>query len=90
MKRMAERLDITEVSSFISAIVQAEKMGASLVTVLKIQSEQRRNERFQRSEKMAMEAPVKLIAPLILFIFPVTFIVLGFPIVMKFIAEGTF
>ena len=90
LKRMADRLEITEVSSFISAIVQAEKMGASLVTVLKIQSEQRRNERFQRSEKMAMEAPVKLIAPLILFIFPVTFIVLGFPIVMKFIAEGTF
>jgi len=90
LKRMAERLQIPEVTSFISSMVQAEKMGASLVTVLKVQSEQRRNERFQRAEKMAMEAPVKLIAPLIIFIFPVTFIVLGFPIVMKFIGEGTF
>ena len=87
---MSDRLQIPEVTSFISSMVQAEKMGASLVTVLKVQSEQRRNERFQRAEKMAMEAPVKLIAPLIIFIFPVTFIVLGFPIVMKFIGEGTF
>ena len=90
LKRMSDRLQIPEVTSFISSMVQAEKMGASLVTVLKVQSEQRRNERFQRAEKMAMEAPVKLIAPLIIFIFPVTFIVLGFPIVMKFIGEGTF
>ena len=89
LKRMADRLEIPEVTSFISAVIQAEKMGASLVSVLKVQSEQRRNERFQRAEKMAMEAPVKLIAPLIIFIFPVTFIVLGFPIVMKFIGEGS-
>ena len=89
LKRMADRLEIPEVTSFISAVIQADKMGASLVSVLKVQSEQRRNERFQRAEKMAMEAPVKLIAPLIIFIFPVTFIVLGFPIVMKFIGEGS-
>lgn len=90
LKRMSDRLQIPEVTSFISSMIQAEKMGASLVTVLRVQSEQRRNERFQRAEKMAMEAPVKLIAPLIIFIFPVTFIVLGFPIVMKFMSEGTF
>ena len=89
LRRMAERLDIPDVTSFVGAIIQAEKMGASLANVLRVQSEQRRNERFQRAEKMAMEAPVKLIAPLILFIFPVTFIVLGFPIVMKFMAEGS-
>ena len=90
LRRMADRLDIPEVTSFVSAVVQAERMGASLASVLRVQAEQRRNERFQRAEKMAMEAPVKLIAPLILFIFPVTFIVLGFPIVMKFISEGSF
>jgi len=70
-------------------MIQAEKMGASLATVLKVQAEQRRSERFQRAEKLAMEAPIKLVGPLIIFIFPVTFIVLGFPIVMKFLAEGT-
>lgn len=88
LRRMAERLDIPEITSFVSSIIQAEKMGASLATVLRVQSEQRRDERFQRAEKMAMEAPVKLVAPLIMFIFPVTFIVLGFPIVMKFMGEG--
>lgn len=90
LRRMAERLDISEITSFVSSIIQAEKMGASLATVLRVQSEQRRDERFQRAEKMAMEAPVKLVAPLIMFIFPVTFIVLGFPIVMKFMGEGMF
>ena len=88
LRRMAERLDIPEITSFVSSIIQAEKMGASLAAVLRVQADQRRNERFQRAEKMAMEAPIKLVGPLILFIFPVTFIVLGFPIVMKFLGEG--
>jgi tight adherence protein C len=88
LRRMADRLDIGEITSFVSAIIQAEKMGASLANVLRVQAEQRRAERFQRAEKMAMEAPVKLVAPLIIFIFPVTFIILGFPIVMKFMGEG--
>ena len=88
LRRMAERLDIQEITGFVSSIIQAEKMGASLATVLRVQSEQRRNERFQRAEKLAMEAPIKLVGPLIMFIFPVTFIVLGFPIVMKFMSEG--
>jgi tight adherence protein C len=90
LRRMAERLDIKEVNSFVSSMIQAEKMGSSMATVLRVQAEQRRNERFQRAEKLAMEAPIKLIGPLIIFIFPVTFIVLGFPIVMKFMAEGIF
>ncbi len=88
LRRMAERLNIKEVTSFVSAMIQAEKMGASLATVLSVQAEQRRGERVQRAEKLAMEAPIKLVGPLIIFIFPVTFIVLGFPIVMKFLAEG--
>ncbi|OGT31687.1 MAG: secretion system protein F [Gammaproteobacteria bacterium RBG_16_51_14] len=88
LRRMAHRLDIKEVTSFVSTVVQAEKMGSSMAAVLKIQAEQRRNERFQRAEKLAMEAPIKLVGPLIIFIFPVTFIVLGFPIAMKFMADG--
>ena len=88
LRRMAERLGIQEITSFVSSIIQAEKMGASLANVLRVQSDQRRNERFQRAEKQAMEAPVKLVFPLVLFIFPVTFIILLFPIAMKFISEG--
>ena len=90
LRRMADRLDVKEVSSFVSSMIQAEKMGSSMAMVLRVQAEQRRNERFQRAEKQAMEAPIKLVGPLIIFIFPVTFIVLGFPITMKFLAEGIF
>ena len=88
LRRMSERLDIQEVTGFVSAIIQAEKLGSSMAQVLRVQAEQRRNERFQRAEKLAMEAPVKLVFPLVLFIFPVTFVVLGFPIVVKFLSEG--
>jgi len=90
LKRMAKRLDIHEISSFVNAEVQAEKMGSSMAGVLRIQAEQRRSERFQRAEKKAMEAPVKLIGPLVIFIFPTTFIVLAFPIAIKFIQGGYF
>ena len=90
LRRMADRLDIKEVTSFVSSMIQAEKMGSSMASVLRIQADQRRSERFQRAEKLAMEAPIKLVGPLIIFIFPVTFIVLGFPIAMKFMSEGIF
>ncbi|HEY3486855.1 MAG TPA: type II secretion system F family protein [Gammaproteobacteria bacterium] len=88
LRRMSDRLKVSDVTGFVNAMIQAERMGASLAATLRLQSEQRRNERFQRAEKMAMQAPVKLIFPLIVFIFPVTFIVLGFPIVMKFLAQS--
>ncbi len=88
LRRMVERLNIKEVTSFVSAVIQADRMGASLGQTLRTQADQRRSERFQRAEKQAMEAPVKLVGPLVLFIFPVTFIVLGFPLVMKFLSEG--
>jgi tight adherence protein C len=88
LRRMSARLDIADITSFVNAVIQTERMGASLANVLRVQSEQRRNERFQRAEKHAMQAPVKLILPLILFIFPVTFIVLAFPIAMKFLHGG--
>ena len=90
LRRMADRLDVKEVTSFVSSMIQAEKMGSSMASVLRVQADQRRNERFQRAEKLAMEAPIKLVGPLIIFIFPVTFIVLGFPIAMKFMSEGIF
>jgi tight adherence protein C len=88
LRRMEARLQMVEISSFVGTVIQAEKMGASLGAALRGQAEQRRVERFQRAEKLAMEAPVKLIGPLMMFIFPVTFIVLGFPIVMKFLNSG--
>lgn len=86
LRMLEERLDIGAVTSLTTTLVQAEKTGASLGAVLRAQSTQRTNERFARAEKMAMEAPVKMLGPLILCIFPCTFIVLGFPIAIKMMA----
>jgi len=86
LRMLEERIDNAAVGSLISALVQAEKTGASLGTVLRAQSNQRTNERFSRAEKLAMEAPVKMLGPLILCIFPCTFVVIGFPIGIKMMA----
>jgi len=63
-------------------------MGSSIGPILRAQSEQRRAERFQRAEKLALEAPVKMLGPLIMCIFPCTFIVIGFPIVVQLMKAG--
>lgn len=82
-RNLSSRLEIKEISSLVSALAQAEKSGSSIGATLRIQSDQRRIERFQRAEKLAMQAPVKLVGPLVLFIFPTTFIILFFPIVTQ-------
>lgn len=87
LREMADRLEIRDISGFVTAVIQAEKTGASVGISLKAQADQRRSERFQRAEKAAMEAPVKLIFPLVAFIFPLTFVFIAFPIVMKFMYE---
>lgn len=88
LRGMARRLNEPVVSNFTTAVIQAESMGMNLGPVLRAQAEQRRTERFLRAEKLAMEAPVKLLFPLIAFIFPCTFVVLFFPIAMKFMHSG--
>lgn len=85
--RMEQRINLKDITTFVRAVVQAEKMGTSLKQTLQIQAQQRLEERFQRAEKLAMQAPVKLIVPLILFIFPLTFIILLFPIAVKFMGS---
>lgn len=90
LRRMDERVKVPQVTSFINAVIQAERMGASLGPTFRAQADQRRIERFQLAEKLAMEAPVKLIFPLVAFIFPVTFVVLMFPIAVKFMQSGAF
>lgn len=88
LRELSDRLNFTPITSFVSALIQGEKTGSSLSPILRAQSDQRRIERFLRAEKLAMEAPVKMLGPLILCIFPCTFIVIGFPIAMKFLASG--
>jgi tight adherence protein C len=88
LRAMADRVSESAVTNFTTAVIQAESMGMNLGPVLRAQADQRRAERFLRAEKLAMEAPVKMLFPLIAFIFPCTFIVLFFPIVMKFMNSG--
>jgi tight adherence protein C len=88
LRTFAERMNEPAIGSLVSALIQAETMGMNVGPILRAQAEQRRTERFTRAEKLAMEAPVKMLFPLIAFIFPCTFVVIAFPIVMKFLASG--
>jgi tight adherence protein C len=86
LRALGERLDIASMAPLIAALIQADASGGSLAAVLRAQSEQRLNERYAAAEKLAMEAPVKMLLPLILCIFPCTVLVLAFPIVMRFLS----
>ncbi|QOR67510.1 type II secretion system F family protein [Cytobacillus suaedae] len=79
-----ERLVIDEVKALISSILQAEKLGIGMVQVLRVQSNEVRDRRKQRAEEEAMKAPIKMLFPLVLFIFPSIFIVLLGPAVIQF------
>jgi tight adherence protein C len=84
MKSMIVRVDLPSLTTFVTALIQADKMGTSLGKVLRIQSTQMRIDRTQRAEKLAGEAPVKMLFPLIACIFPTVFMVLFGPIVFQF------
>lgn len=83
LKAMAERCGVVEIKQWVGSVSQAELLGSRLGPTLKAQSEQFRQERFLRAEKKAAETPVKMLFPLVLFIFPCTFIVIAYPIVFK-------
>jgi tight adherence protein C len=80
-----ERLDFDEIRAFISGILQAEKLGIGMVQVMRVQSEEVRDQRKQRAEEAAMKAPIKMLFPLVIFIFPCLFIVLLGPVAVEFI-----
>lgn len=90
LDRLAARVMIPAVTNFVASVTQAEETGASLGEVLADQARQRRQERFVRAEKLANQAPVKMLFPLIALLFPITFIIIGFPIVMQLIDSGAF
>ena len=83
LQRLERRLGVTALSAAVAAITQAEATGVSLAPVMRAQAVRATQERFARAEKRAMEAPVKMLAPLVLCIFPCTFIVIGFPIAVR-------
>jgi tight adherence protein C len=88
LKRMAERMDMSQISSFTGTLIQADRVGASLGDTLRAQAAQRREERFLRAEKLALEAPVKMMLPLVMFFFPLIFLMLGYFIYLRMKQEG--
>ena len=88
LKAMIARVDLPALTQFVTALIQADKMGTSLGKVLRIQSTQLRIDRTQRAEKLANEAPVKMLFPLIACIFPTVFMILFGPIVFAFMFGG--
>jgi len=83
--QMSDRIGVQDLRSFVSAVVQADQLGVSLGRVLRLQAEQIRRNRKQRISEKAMKAPVKMLIPMVVFIFPVIFIVLLGPVVINLI-----
>jgi len=79
LKDMSDRLGIPEMTSFVAAIIQSEQLGVSMAKVLRIQSDQMRLKRRQRAEEEAHKAPVKMIIPMALLIFPSIMIIILTP-----------
>ncbi|MDD4101038.1 MAG: type II secretion system F family protein [Kiritimatiellae bacterium] len=83
LRNMAQRVDLPDLRSVAHALIQADELGVSIGAILRIQSEQMRSRRFSRAEKLANEAPVKMLGPLMLFIFPAVFIILLGPVLRQ-------
>jgi len=83
LKDMADRIGISEMTSFVAAVIQSEQLGVSMAKVLRIQSEQMRIKRRQRAEEEAHKAPVKMIIPMGVLIFPSILILLLTPAAIK-------
>ena len=83
LKGMADRVKQPDLKSVAYALIQADELGVSIGSILRIQSEQLRSRRFDRAEKLAAEAPVKMLGPLMLCIFPAVFIILLGPVISQ-------
>ncbi len=84
LRDMAERIGIPEMTSFVAAVIQSEQLGVSMSKVLRIQADQMRIKRRQRAEEEAHKAPIKMLFPMGLLIFPSLMIVLLTPAALKF------
>jgi len=84
LKDMANRLKLADISSFVRAIIQSERMGTSIEEAFRNLSEDTRDKRFQSGERYAIKASLKILFPLIFCILPAILIVVAGPIIIKF------
>lgn len=83
LRKMAVRVEIPELTAVVNSLIQAEQLGSPLGRMLKIQAEESRNRRQVASEERAMKAPVKMLVPTAIFIFPAMFVVMLGPALLK-------
>jgi tight adherence protein C len=80
LRELADRVQLKDLSNVCAALIQADRLGSSIGPVLQAQSDMLRTQRGQRAEKAALEAPVKMMAPLLCCIFPAVFIMILAPV----------
>jgi len=83
LRDMADRIGIPEMTSFVAAVIQSEQLGVSMAKVLHIQADQMRMKRRQRAEEEAHKAPIKMLVPMAILIFPSLMIVLLTPAALR-------
>ena len=76
LRKMADRVSIPELAAFTRAIIQADQLGISLGRILRVQATDTRNRRQAAAEERAMKAPIKMLFPTVVFIFPAMFVVI--------------
>jgi tight adherence protein C len=90
LRDLAKRVDVTEVSSFVHLLIQAERMGTPVSEAFGIISEDTRLQRFREGERFAMKAPIKILIPLIFCILPVIGIIVAGPVLLTFMKGDIF
>lgn len=85
LRDLANRTTVDDLAGFAAAVIQADQLGVSIGNILRIQSDQMRTRRRQRAEEAAMKAPIKILIPLVFFIFPTLFVVLLGPAAIQLI-----
>jgi tight adherence protein C len=88
LRDMAERLGLPEMTSFVAAVIQSEQLGVSMAKVLRIQADQMRMKRRQHAEEEAHKAPIKMLIPMALLIFPSLMIVLLTPAALRLLQSS--
>lgn len=88
LRDMSDRMGVPDVTSFVAAVIQADQLGVSMTKILRVQADQMRVKRRQRAQEKAHQAPVKMMIPMVLLIFPSLWIVLLGPAVVFLLESG--
>ena len=90
LRSMSENIGISEMTSFVAAVIQSEQLGVSMAKVLRIQADQMRVRRRQLAEEEAHKAPIKMLIPMAFIIFPSLLIILLAPAAFQMMKSGMF